>query len=266
MKKNKTLGVIIILITLLFSCEELPDPAGERGAGVVPGIENLNPGIFDSKDLSATFVEFTVSLPVGATVQKISVAGSFNNDLKETTITELTTFPSVVNIRASDAAQKMGIALKDVANGDIFTFQLLPTVGGKTFHSSAVVAIAVACAYDKNLAEGSYHAVSEGWNSEGDVTLKADPGNPYKINVTGIEAIEGANEDRGPLVMYINPANFSVTVPEVVICSDFFGYGPISYKGSGIYGSCDGSFSLNLEISVGDYGSQGIFDFLLTRK
>jgi len=266
MKKFKIPGFILILMMFSISCEELPDPAGERGVGVVPGISNLNPGIFDSKSLSTTYVEFTVSLAEGATAEKVTVVGSINDSAEESVITEITSFPSVVRIRASEAAQKMGIILSDIANGDIFIFQLLPTVKGKTYHSAAVLAVAVACAYDVNLATGSYHVIGGDWQSEGDVTLTSDPDNPYKIYVVGLEEIEGAVEDEGPLVMYINPADYSVDVPEVVICSDFFGYGPISYKGGGVYNSCTGAFNMNFDISVGDYGSQGVFIFTFTRN
>jgi len=266
MKKFKILGFILLLIMLSISCEELPDPAGERGVGVVPDISNLNPGIFDSKSLSTTYVEFTVNLAAGATAEKVTVVGSYNDNNEESAITEITTFPSVVRILASDAAQKMGVALGDIANGDIFTFQLLPTVSSKTYHSAAVLSIAVACAYDVNLATGSYHVIGGEWQSEGDVTLTSDPDDPYKIYVVGLEEIEGAVEDEGPLVMYINPADYSVEVPEIVICSDFFGYGPISYKGDGVYNSCTGAFNMNFDISVGDYGSQGVFIFTFTRN
>ena len=60
MKKIKILGFIVTLMMYSISCEELPDPAGERGVAVVPGISGLDPGMFDSKDLENSYVRFTV--------------------------------------------------------------------------------------------------------------------------------------------------------------------------------------------------------------
>lgn len=47
----------------------------------------------------------------------------------------------------------------------------------------------------------------------------ADPNDPYKVYVSGIEEMEGLVEDQGPLVMYIDPATYEVTVPEKIISS-----------------------------------------------
>jgi hypothetical protein len=266
MKKFKILGLITSLIMIFCGCEELPDPAGVRGVGIVPGIENLNPGIYDSKNLATTYVEFTVSIPEGTSADKVTIVGFYNEINAETAITEVTSFPSVVRILASDAAQKMGIALADIVNGDIFTFVLCPTVNGKTYHSSAVLSVPIACAYDVALATGSYHSVSADWASEGNITLTADPDDPYKIYVTGLEEMEGLVEDLGPLVMYINPATFNVSVPEKAIASEAWGYGAISYSGTGVYSSCDGSYSMDFNISLASLGSLGIYGFTFTRN
>ncbi len=146
MKKIKKLGLIIVLIMMSLSCEELPDPAGERGVAVVPGISGLNPGVFDVNDLQNAYVRFTVNLPVGTTVSKATLIGSFNNNHADVTITELTSFPAVVTISSSDAAQKLGIALADIERGDVFDFELLITEGGRTTRSTPL-AVPVACVY-----------------------------------------------------------------------------------------------------------------------
>src|SRR4030042_1183488 len=266
MKRIKTLGLIITLILISLSCEELPDPAGLRGCAVGPGISGLDPGVFDSKDLQNSYVEFSVAVPAGSSVDKITIVGSYNDNSEEVTITEITSFPAVVRILSSDAAQKLGIALSDIENGDIFTFELLTLANGRATRSIAVLSIPVACAYDVNLAEGSYHSVSSDWNSEGDITLTADADDQYKIYVSGLEEMEGLVEDQGPLVLYIDPAIYIVTVPEKVISSDAWGYGTISYSGYGVYSSCTGSYSMYFDISIGSYGSQGIFGFTFTRN
>jgi len=266
MKKLKTLGSIFTLIIIFLSCEELPDPAGRRGIAVVPAITDIDPGIFDSKDLENSYVEFVVTVPAGTKPEKITVTGSYQNNSERIAITEVTSFPATVRILSSVAAQKLGIALDEIENGDVFTFELLTLANGLATFSNAVLFVPVACAYDVDLATGSYHSVSADWASEGDITLSADPDDPYKIYVSGLEEMEGLIEDQGPLVMYINPATYNVTVPEKVISSDAWGYGAISYSGRGVYGSCDGSYIMFFDISIGVYGNQGTFGFIFTRN
>jgi hypothetical protein len=266
MKNLKIIGFVTILIAMITGCKKLPDPAGIRGVAVVPAISDINPGIFDSKDLENSYVEFRITVPEGTSPDKISVVGSYNANYERVSLAEATTFPATIRISSSDAAEKLGIALTEINNGDIFTLELLTQANGLTTRSTAVLLVPVACAYDKSLAEGSYHSVSADWNSEGNITLSADPDDQYKIYVTGIEEIEGLVEDQGPLVMYIDPATYNVTVPSKVIASDAWGYGSISYSGYGTYSSCDGSFTMYFDISLSLYGNQGTFKFVFTRN
>lgn len=249
MKKIKILGFIVILMMYSISCEELPDPAGERGVGVVPGITSLNPGVFDVNDLQHAYVQFTVILPAGVTVPKATLIGSFNNNHSDVTIKELTSFPAVVNITSVDAAQKLGIAIADIERGDVFDFELLITTDGRTTRSTPLV-IPVACVYTTAMSTGSFHSVSEDWNSEGDITITADPGNPYKLYVSGLEEMEGLVEDLGPLVMYVDPVTYAVNVPKKAIASDAWGYHNLAYEGSGSFSTCDGTYSMMFDISV----------------
>lgn len=246
------------------SCEELPDPAGERGVAVVPGITGLNPGVFDVNDLENSFVHFTVVIPEGASVTGAKLVGSYNNNHADVTITELTSFPAVVTITSADAAQKLGIAVADLERGDVFDFELLVTSGGRTTRSTPLV-IPVACVYTVSMSTGSYHSISADWNSEGDITLTSDPLDPYKIYVSGLEEMEGLTEDLGPLVMYIDPVTYAVTVPRKAIASDAFGYHNIAYEGSGTFSSCEGTYTMTFEISV-DEGSWGTNGFIFTRN
>lgn len=266
MKKIKILGLIFTLIMISFSCEELPDPAGERGTAVVPAISDIDPGIFDSKDLENSYVEFTVIVPPGEQVNKITVQGSYKDNYERVTITELTTFPATVRIKSADAAQMLGINLEDISNGDVFLFELVTAAKGIVTRSNAVLFVSVACAYDVDLSTGSYHAVSEDWILDGNITLTPDPVDPYKIYITGLGEAEGLTEDQGPLVMYIDPVLYEVEVPEKLVSSDYFGYGAISYTGYGLFSSCSGSYTMYLDISVGSYGNQGTFEFTFTRN
>jgi len=264
MKKIKILGFIVILMMYSISCEELPDPAGERGVGVVPAISGLNPAVFDINDLQNSYVRFTVNLPEGTSVSKATLVASYNNNHADAVITELTSFPAVVTILSSDAAQRLGIALADIEKGDVFGFELLITEDGRTTRSTPL-AVPVACVYSTAMSTGSFHVNGGDWGSEGDITLTADAVDPYKIYVVGLEEIEGLVEDLGPLVMYIDPVSFAVTVPRKAIASDAWGMHNIAYEGTGTFSTCDGIYTMQFTISV-DEGSWPTYSFLLTKN
>jgi hypothetical protein len=220
--------------------------------------------VFDVNDLQHAYVQFTVVLPVDVTVSKATLIGSFNNNHADVTIKELTSFPAVVNITSVDAAQKLGIALADIERGDVFDFELLITADGRTTRSTPL-AVPVACVYTTAMSTGSFHSVSEDWNSEGDITITADPGDPYKLYVTGLEEMEGLVEDLGPLVMYVDPVTYAVNVPRKAIASDAWGYHNIAYEGSGTFSTCDGTYTMSFELSV-DEGSWGTNGFIFTKN
>jgi hypothetical protein len=267
MKKIKILGFIVILMMYSISCEDLPDPAGERGVAVVPGITSLNPGVFDVNDLQHAFVQFTVILPAGVTLPKATLIGSFNNNHADVTIKELTSFPAVVNITSADAAQKLGIALADIERGDVFDFELLITESGRTTRSTPLV-IPVACVYTTAMSTGSFHSVSEDWATDGDITITADPDDPYTVYVSGLEEIDGLVEDLGPLVMHIDPITFAVTADKTVLASLVTWGAPyhnIAYEGTGTFSTCDGTYTMSFEISV-DEGSWGANAFVFTKN
>ena len=265
MKEIIKTGLIITLLLIYSSCEELPDPAGLRGVAVVPAITDVDPGIFDSKDLENTYVQFVITVPEGSVPEKISVLGSYQDNFERTVISEYTTFPATVMLNAADVAQKLGISLEEIVNGDVFTFELLTKANNLSTYSTAALMVPVACAYDVALATGAYHAVSD-WPSENDVTIAADPDDPYTILIADLGAIDGITEDNGPFVLHIDPATYNVTCETKTIASDYFGYGAVTYSGYGVYSSCDGAYSLYIDISVGAYGSQGVYLFELTRN
>jgi|WetSurMetagenome_2_1015567.scaffolds.fasta_scaffold08295_4 hypothetical protein len=266
MKKPIISGFIILLAAALITCKKLPDPAGVRGVAVVPAIEDINPGIFDSKNLESSYVEFSITVPEGTTPDRISVEASYNGNPEKVKVAEVTSYPATVRIGSAEVIQELGLNQGGIKNGDIFTLELVTTANGLTTRSTAVLQVPVACAYDKDLAEGSYHSVSPDWNSEGNIVLAADPGDPNKIYVTGLEEIEGLTEDLGPLVMFINPATYNVTVPAKAISSEAFGYGAITYAGSGTYSSCDGSYTMYFDISLAAIGNVGTYKFTFTRN
>jgi hypothetical protein len=267
MKRLRISIIIVLLLAAFNNCEKLKDPAGERNAAGVPLISDINPGIFDSKDLVNSYVGFTLSLPNGMTADRAIIEASYDGQLERTEITEITSFPATVKIVSGDVIQKLGLVTGNIVNGDVFVIEVLLVSGGRTTRSNAVLNVSVACAFEETLAVGSYHSVSppDQWNSEGDITITGDQSDPYTVYVSGIEALEGVNEDMGPLVMHIDPATYAVTAVKTVIASSAFGYHNLAYGGSGVYNSCDGSYQMNFDITV-DEGSFGRYAFTFTRN
>ncbi len=267
MKKIKISGLLLLLIVLVFSCEKLKDPAGERNVAFVPVISDINPGIFDSKDLVNSYVEFKLSLDPGSLVDNALIEASYNHNAQRVEILEINSFPATVRIVSGSVIQALGLTVSGIVNGDIFTLEILTTANGRTTRSNAGLNVSVACAFEATLATGSYHSVSppSDWNSEGDITITSSPSDPYTVYVSGIEALEGVNEDRGPLVMHIDPATYEVTADKTVIATNAFGYHNLAYAGSGTYNSCDGSYQMNFDITV-DEGAFGRFAFTFTRN
>ena len=250
---------------LLSNCDKSEDPAGVRGVAVIPAITNVNPAFFDSKSLDVTYIEFVVGLEEGKTATEAIVQVSYKGQKQRVEIKKVTTFPATVRITLKEAATKLGVALTAVQLGDIFNFEVLCTSNGVRTRSNAVVNAAVACAYVGSNAKGSYHVVSADWQTEGNLTLTADPLDPFTIYVSGLATIDGAVEDKGPLVMHINPYSFAVTAPAKVISSNYVGYHNGSFGGTGLYNSCSGSYTMLFAINV-DEGSFGSYTYVFTRN
>ncbi len=268
MKKFKTTGLIVLLALLTFSCEEeVKDPAGRRGVAVVPVISDIGPGVFASEDLVNSYVEFVVSLGDGVQAEKAVIEASYNNNGARVELAEVTSFPATVHIVSGEAIGALGLSPEGVENGDVFNLEVLLTAAGIETRSNAVLNVRVACGFVDTKAIGSYHSLSgpDDWNSEGNITITADQDDPYTIYVSGLETLEGVNEDGGPLVMHIDPGTFEVTADYTVLASGAFGFHNLAYEGSGIYDSCDGSYQMDFNISV-DEGNFGRFAFTFTRN
>ena len=112
MKKIKFLGLIVTLMVMMFSgCKKTTeDPAGSRGVAVIPVISNIKPGIFNSKDLVNSYVEFVVDLGTATPGATAVIQGSYNNDLKRIKIADVTSFPATVRLVSGDVIQKLGVA------------------------------------------------------------------------------------------------------------------------------------------------------------
>jgi len=264
MKRN-ILPALIILLTLFVSgCEELKDPAGRRGESVVPIISEADPGVFIIGD-GDSFIEFEVDFASGEEPGATEVLVSYGDNLDRLKIEDLTTFPATVSITLSEALDILGIALSDVQIGDVLIFEILTTKDGLTTRSIAAHPIPVVCVYEPALAYGSYRAVSGGWQVNGSVVVTPDPNDQYTIFVSGLARLDGLNEDRGPLVMHINPSSFKVTADKTVVATSAFGYHNLAYAGTGTFNSCTGLYQMNFNITV-DEGNFGTYAFTITRN
>jgi hypothetical protein len=259
MKKLKSTGLLLTLILVFFGCEDVKDPAGKRNIGVVPLISDVT-GIFINGEPSS-FISFKINPGNGVTLENAEIQVSRQDNFERVKIADLTSFPASVTFTLGDVAEKLGTINK----GEVIFLEVVTTKNGITTRSNASLALIVYCEYNVALAAGSYHSVSADWNSEGDISIKADAGDPYKVYVTGLETIEGLNEDQGPLVMHIDPASFAVTADKAVLASDAWGETNIAYQGTGTYNSCTGSYSMSFNISTDQY-DYGSFSFTFTRN
>lgn len=264
MKTNKIIALLFLMVFAFSACEtEVEDPAGLRGVGIIPSITNFNPAVFDVKDLANTFIQFDLDVNT-STVSEVKIVVSFNGDKKRVEIKNFTTFPATVQIFAHEAASLLGIQISDIDPGDVFNFELLTVQGSDVYRSSAAFNAAAVCKYDPDFVSGAYYVVSDDWGSEGNVTLSVDPDDPYIIYVSGLAAIDGVNEDQGPLKMEVNKLNFEVIAEKTVLASNAFGYTNFSYQGFGILNTCNGAYDMNFTITV-DQGSFGQFSFKFTK-
>jgi len=268
MKTFKIIGLFAAMVFTFASCEtEVEDPAGERGLGAVPAITDINPAVYDSNDLQNTFVQFTIDLASSASEAVVYV--SFNGNKSRVEMGRYTTFPATVQVKLTDAAAGLGMTPEQVELGDVFNFEIAAIVNGKTYFSNAAFNAPLVCAYNPNLVSGSYHATSDDWGLDGDVTITVDPEDDFKLYVTGLAAIEGLDEDQGPLVMEVNPLNFEVTAPKSVLASSVapwgLAYTGYFYEGFGILNTCDGTYTMTFTIGV-DQGTWGAFNFTFTKN
>ena len=259
MKRIKIFRLTIILVALLFGCEEAKDPAGQRNVGIVPLLTDVS-GLFIGGEPSS-FVQFKVDLQEGVTVENAQVVVSSGDAFQRVKIADISSFPSDFTFTLGDITEKLG----EINEGEVIYIEVVTTRDGITTRSNAALAQIVFCQYNVNLATGSYHSVSPDWNSEGDISIAADDADQFTVYVTGLETIDGLDEDQGPLVMHINPATFEVIADKTVLASDAWGDTNIAYEGTGSYNSCDGSYEMNFTISV-DQGEYGTFAFTFTRN
>ncbi|MBZ4677133.1 MAG: hypothetical protein JG782_1753 [Anaerophaga sp.] len=269
MKKILLLISAFIVGIAFHGCEESDDdPAGLRNVGVVSVLSDINPAIFISGELENSYVAFVADTDEGASFEDAYVVGSYNGVGDRVKLQDIQSFPADIEITAADAASALGLNLGEIESGDYFVFEVVTVSNGKITRSNGALTVRVVCPFDPALTYGRYNASSAGWGVNGGVDIVPDEEDPYTVYVSGLATIDGLVEDRGPLVMHINPLSFEVTADKTVVASNVEPWGlpytNIAYEGFGIFDSCTGTYTMTFEITV-DQGSFGSFNFEFTR-
>src|SRR5690606_22075019 len=163
-------------------------------------------------------------------------------------------------------ASKLGIPLESIETSDVFNFEVQTIQDGKTYFSSAAFNVAVVCGYHLVLVTGSFRAVSPSWEVDGSVNITVDPDDAFIIYVSGLAALHGSTEDKGPLKMIVNPLDYSVVAEKTVLASTFFSYTNIWYEGTGQVNTCDGTYTMDFSIGVDQGNFGGPFTFTFTKN
>lgn len=264
-------SLLLVFVFLLGACEDTNENlVQQRGVAVVPSISNVEPSFFTT-DFDNAFVQFDVNLPEGTSVDAAELHASFKD--KTALIQPITSFPSTIKLTAREVMNKLGLSDQqvDVVDNNQFNFFVQTTSNGVTTRSrTGALRTLVTCEFDEALAVGDYRVVSADWDVEGDVTLTADPDDPYKIYVAGLFEMEGGAPNDNLLELNISRTSFEIeaaakqilgsTTPWASVYTDY-GY---TVRG-GLFKSCDGTFDVQVQITVAQ-GSFGNFNFTFRRK
>jgi len=266
MKKYKILAMLFAFALMISGCEDTNlNLVGSRGIAIVPTISDINPAFYTT-DYENSFVQFTVDLGEGDTVDAAELQVTYNG--QNIVLQEITSFPQTIILPASDVIAALGLSESDVNVDDYFLYHVVTTNGGVSSRSTAALKVFVTCGFDPLLPKGSYHVVSSDWEVEGNVTLTADPVDPFKISVAGLYEMEGGVPNDNVLELIINPDNFSVSHENTLLgpsapwgsYTNYY-YGPVS----GLYKSCTGTFEMVFSITV-DEGGFGNYSFVFTKN
>ena len=266
MKKINIYYILALLFAVSFAaCEDTNENlVKERGVAIIPEVSNIGPAYY-TLDYNNSFVKFDVDLPAGLEVEDAEIQVAFKG--KTAVVQKISAFPSTIKMTAGDVIKKLGLTANDVKLGDSFMFDVITTSGGISSRSlSGALKVFVTCEFDPALAVGSYHVVSKDWEAEGDVTLTADPADPFKISIAGLFAMEGGAPNNNVLVLNIDPNSYKVSGTKAKLgpsapWGDYtnYYYEPIG----GLYKSCEGVFEMQIRITV-DEGGFGVMNFVFT--
>ena len=267
MKKINIYYILGLLFAVSFAaCEDTNENLVEqRGVAVVPKVSNISPAFYTT-DFESSFIMFDADLPEGQTVDDAEIQATFKG--KTAVIEKITSFPvQKVKVTVADVMSKLGLSESDVNVNDSFIIDVVTTSGGVSTRSkTGAIKALVTCEFDPELAVGNYKVVSADWEVEGDVTLTADPENPYKISVAGLYAMEGGAPNDNVLVLNIDPNSYGVSGVRTKLGPEApwgqytnYYYEPVG----GLYKACDGVFEVQIRITV-DEGGFGVMGYVFT--
>ena len=125
------------------------------------------------------------------------------------------------------------------------------------------------CPMDPSLLVGEFDYESEEWDEAGyGLVFEADEDDEYKVFIDGYPESEGLTGSGNRIELNVNPADFSISGPAVVIADDMLDWG-LDYTGysfepvDGLFNPCDGTYTVYFLIRV-DQGAFGIFEFVFT--
>jgi hypothetical protein len=266
--KNILLYATLLATVLFAGCENTNEnPVQERGKGVGVIMSEPVPAFFTS-DIENSFVAFDLSLPEGETVEKSEIEVVYAD--KKALLKSIDIPVANLKVTAVEMVEALGISPADIEVGNTFYLYVLTTKNGLTTRSKAALAINVTCEFEPALSTGAYNFESSDWGASGNVTLEADPADPFRIFITDYPEAEGLSNVTGNRIeLIINPNTFNVSGPAVVLSDDLSEWG-VPYTAytyqpvSGTYNSCNGSYTVVFAITV-SAGSYGNNRFTFTR-
>lgn len=304
MKKIYLAFIALSLLFITSSCnEELPYPIDQVKRGVLIDIVRADgsDGVLSNGLTTGNYkvnllipenqgdYSFMKNAQLLAVIQKVD--GTWASAVAVDNITE---FPKEIQVDIADIYSKLGLTVPALGETFYLTTNVVlndgTTIPGWTkitgFNNKAFsgwyidgrpysynVRYPVACPFTPTLAVGAYKFESPAtdWNVAGEVTLVADPSDPYKIYINGYPEAEGLTGNGNKITLIIDPVTYAISGPKVVLADNLTEWGLPTYTNytyeviSGNYSTCDGSYNVVLKIYV-DQGGWGNNSFTFTRK
>lgn len=261
--------------------------------GAVPYFTKIEPSDqnIDFLNKEAFSTKYSIRIGEGEgddLVKSFMVVASYNGSTPVEVTGEISTLPSEIEVTTNNILNSFGITLDDIDKGDQIIFgvnltmndgRVLPAFSETgdfgyspslraTSRNNIYFTVNVVCAYDVNQVTGNYRALSTDWSVDGNVTITADPNDPFIVYVSGLAELDGLVEDQGPLKMVVDPNTFEVTAESQVLASDLSPWGRpwtnFTYAGTGSLNTCNGTYQMGFDISV-SAGGWGVQQFTLTK-
>lgn len=274
MKKYKIFGVVMVLALFFSACEDTNENlVGSRGVAITPVVSDIYPSSQQFSDVSEdSYVSFTVSLLDGDECDAAEIQVEYDDNTA--TVQEISSFPVDITITATEMLTALDITESDVSLGTSFTLYVITTNDGVSTRSLANVSIALPCEFDADLTTGSYSVVSDGWGVDSDVTITADPDDPYTLYIEGLAEADGLVSNGNTMKIMISESFGIYGDDEGTVLaencggwgSDYESYTNMTYTVSeGSYSSCDGTMTISFTLSI-DQGSWGDYEFVFTQE